>query len=106
MYISLAVLEYPDGVDAYYPDEVSDPILAAQIILKYLGYDVKREDGYYDDSTLEAIRTFAADHHLAFENKLDPDLLDEMFSAMYRLFDSKIEADAQLLRAWEILHGE
>ena len=106
LYISLAVLEYPDGVDAYYPDEVSDPILAAQVILKYLGYDVKREDGYYDDSTLEAIRTFAADHHLAFENKLDPDLLDEMFSAMYRLFDSKIEADAQLLRAWEILHGE
>ncbi len=106
LYLSLAILEYPEGVDSYKYDSVSDPVTAAQYILKFLGYNVTREDGYFDQSTLDALHAFEADHGLTYQDDLDPDLLDELFAEMYRRYDNDMNYDAQLKRAWEILNGE
>ena len=86
-------------------DSVSDFTRIAQLSLEYLGYDVKREDGYFDEAFRQILREYRNEKGLE-----DPDILDALtyrsiVSDTIRVLNSDPEKDYQLVRAKEILNG-
>ena len=79
-------------------DRVDAKVSKAQLILDLLGYDVDRTDGYFDASTVEAVRAFQQSHHLSGTGHINPEtatalslsLLDKIQNPAY---------DTQLLAA-------
>lgn len=52
-------------------DTVHPGVVSAQIILDALGYTVDRTDGYFDSSTVEALRAFQANHDLEVTGQIN-----------------------------------
>ncbi|MCR4633044.1 MAG: PDZ domain-containing protein [Erysipelotrichaceae bacterium] len=88
--------------ETYAYDSVSDATAVSQKALAYLGYDVSRSDGYFDEQTLNAIDAYKADHGLAGQGILDQETYISIISETRRQLADP-EKDPQLLRAIEIM---
>lgn len=93
----------------YLPDEtvleydmVSPAVENAQNILSTLGYSVNRTDGYFDQSTVDAVEDFQRDNGFEATGIIDTQIANELTLALR----DKIRApqyDVQLQRAIELL---
>ena len=86
----------PVGVDS-----VSNACHSLQIYLKYLGYDVDREDGYFSNKTLEAFKKFQRDYGIDVQETLDSHLLTVVLSKV--IYEGNVNElkDTQMIRAFE-----
>ena len=82
-------------------DSVSDACKVLQIYLKYLGYDVDREDGYFSNKTLNALQQFEKDYGLEITSTLNSDLLTVILSKV--IYSNYIieSYDYQMIKAFE-----
>ena len=69
-------------------DEVHDSVKSAQLMLDFLGYNVKRTDGYFDISTTSAIREFQSKAKLTETGILD--------------YDTAVALNSEIVREWSI----
>lgn len=100
--------------EVYYPllsdltfesDSVSEYVRLVEEALRFIGYDVARTDGYFDESLTLALSQFAKDHGLAQDGIIDQTIYDAIVSVMYKKAYGDIQSDAQLMRALEVLNG-
>ena len=86
-------------------DSVSEFTRIAQLSLDYLGYDVKREDGYFDEAFRQILKEYRNDRGLEDPDLLDPATYHSIISDTIRTLNSDPEKDYQFVRAKEILNG-
>ena len=83
--------------------DMVDPMIAnAQNILKALDYDVSRTDGYYDESTVSAVKAFQKDHGLEESGVIDGKTASQLTLALREKIRDK-QYDTQLQKAIGIL---
>lgn len=82
---------------------MSDDIKAAEEMLKVLGYDPGKVDGYFDDKTEEAIKKLQKDEDLKVTGVLSG---DTSLMLMTKLSNHLIENDPQVNKAVELLKKE
>ena len=82
-------------------DSVSAVCQSMQIYLKYLGYDVDRQDGYFSNKTLEAMHRFEQDYGLDAQDQLDDQLLTVILSKVIYVSRVDESQDFQKIRAFE-----
>lgn len=89
--------------DSYTLDSVSEYTKEAQLCLSFLGYDVDRKDGYFDESTLEALHAYEADNEIEETDVLDNDLYMSLITSVVYAWSSDESYDSQMTRAKELL---
>ncbi len=52
-------------------DMMGEQIKSAQLMLEGLGYEPKREDGYFDEQTEQVVRAYQSDNHLEVTGEID-----------------------------------
>lgn len=83
-------------------DCVSDKVKSMQKMLNILGYHVDREDGYFSETTCEALKTFESDNYLEVNGEYDEnDKL--MLVARILIYLNNHENDKQYDKLIEIL---
>lgn len=80
------------------PDSLSEQVRSAQIMLHGLGYEPKREDGYFGAETVDAVRKFQTDRGLAVTGEVDGKTAAALEQAVIQWIQNK-ENDTQLLEA-------
>ncbi|UFJ40004.1 S41 family peptidase [Brevibacillus humidisoli] len=73
-----------------------------QVILKGLGLDPGREDGYFDKRTEEAVKQFQKEHKLSVTGKVDQATVEALHEALLEKIRDP-QNDLQLQRAIEVL---
>ncbi len=84
------------------PDTLSEAVRSAQIMLHGLGYEPKREDGYYGKDTTAAVRQFQTDNGLPVTGEIDVDTVESLEKAVIKWIQNK-EHDTQLLEAVKVV---
>lgn len=84
-------------------DQTDEHIKNAQIMLKGLGFDPEREDGYFDKQTEEAVRNFQSDHDLEVTGEIDEKTAGQIELEVVEIIRSK-DQDLQLQKALEVLY--
>ncbi|QNK58398.1 peptidoglycan-binding protein [Paenibacillus sp. PAMC21692] len=79
-------------------DTLSEAVRSAQIMLHGLGYEPKREDGYFGDETANAVRKFQNDKGLPSTGEIDTKTAQKLEQAVIEWIQNK-EHDVQLLEA-------
>lgn len=91
----------------YQFDMVSDEISYTQKRLKFLNYNVTRNDGYFDSSTKNAIIAFQKDNQMSVTGILDSHTFNMInLKAQMQYNNHPIKYDTQLLKALEIVNGK
>ncbi len=91
----------------YQYDMVSDEIAYTQKRLQFLNYNVARSDGYFDNSTKNAIIAFQKDNQINPNGILDShtfSLINLKTQMQYN--NHPIKYDTQLLKALELVNGK
>lgn len=83
----------PDTVYQY--DMMSNEVKNLQIILKGLGYNPGREDGYYDKGMEQAVKAFQKANHLKVTGKVDAKTAEKLQDLIIELVKNP-EHDRQL----------
>lgn len=84
-------------------DDSDENIENAQIMLKGLGFDPERDDGYFDEQTEKAIKDFQNDHKLDATGELDEETAADIELEVVEIIrDGK--QDRQLSKALEVLY--
>lgn len=99
------VYEYYEDMyedETYEYDSVSDQIRIAEMGLDFLGYQIDREDGYFDKSFEEALIEYKNSHDLDNNAILDKDTYDSIISNIILSLSDK-ENDIQLKKAVELI---
>lgn len=78
----------------------SEQVKAAQTMLKVLGYDPGREDGYFDEKTSEAVKQFQKEKELEETGTLEGSSTMELMTAVR---NKMLEDDPQLKKAIEVV---
>ena len=84
------------------PGTVSLDVLAAEMILKTLGYDVNEPDGVYDQKSFEQIIKFQGDNLLYPYGTIDVATQNALYNALMKHAQGDIE-DLQLKEAIKAL---
>lgn len=84
-------------------DSVSPYVKVAQMGLKYLDYNVDREDGYFDESLALALKEYKVDNDLEENEILDTITYDAILSSVIREYNTNLKKDLQLQKAIEVL---
>lgn len=84
-------------------DEVSTFIKISQLGLEYIGYDVSRNDGYFDESFIRTLNEFKKDNDLPINDVLDYDTYKTIISKITYLRVMDETKDPQLQKAKELL---
>ena len=85
-------------------DSVGLPIATAQKVLDFLGYDIKRQDGYFDKSFEQALLKYQKDNNLETSAILDEKMYDILLSKTIREWNENTDQyDRQLERAVKLL---
>lgn len=93
--------------EVYRYDSVSSIVSIVQESLDFLGYQVKRKDGYFDVSTQEALIKFTADNGLTSKDYIDSDLYEIVVTDVIREWSlNREDKDVQLHEAVEIFNGK
>jgi len=91
--------------ESYEYDCVSNYISYAQKLLKFLGYDIDRIDGYCSLKTSEAIKKFQASNGLEATGKYDYDTSIALNQAVIAEYNNHIDIyDTQLIKAKELIN--
>lgn len=86
-------------------DQVDESVELAQLALDFLGYDVNRMDGYFDQSTVDAIVKFRSDYALEESERLDKKALQVLSTEIIRFwFTNRAILDTQLQKALELIN--
>lgn len=93
-----------DG-EVYELDSVSTYTNIVQYGLDYLGYEVDRFDGYFDESTLRALNSFKEANGLEADGKLDSNTYRTIIAKVIELKSTDYTKDVQLTKAREVLNG-
>lgn len=80
------------------PDSLSEQVRSAQIMLHGLGYEPKREDGYFDEDTVGAVKKFQSEHSLPATGEIDGKTAESLEKAVIKWVQNK-EHDIQLQEA-------
>lgn len=75
-----------------------------QLILRGLGYDTSRNDGYFDESTEAAVRAFQKDHNLNVTGVIDEETAEKMQEKLIEKIRDP-NNDLQLQKAYETLNS-
>ncbi|ANE46741.1 peptidase S41 [Paenibacillus swuensis] len=84
------------------PDQNSEEIKSVQVMLKGLGLDPGRQDGYYSAGTVDAVKSFQTSKGLPVSGKLDKKTAAELEAEIVKEI-RKPENDKQLLEAAKYL---
>ena len=82
-------------------DQVSPQIQNAQVILAALGYEL-RQDGYFDQNTLEQLSIYQANNALPVTGEIDAATASKLSEALFN-YRRNLENDTQLQTAIERL---
>jgi len=85
-------------------DSVDDSIRVTQMALDFLGYDVGRKDGYFDQTFAEALNAFKLDSGLSDDEILDSRTFEQVVSRTRYALSTDKSKDSQLMKAIEVLH--
>jgi carboxyl-terminal processing protease len=86
-------------------DQVDESVELAQLALDFLGYSVSRTDGYFDQSTVDAIVKFKSDYALENSERLDKKTLQVLSTEIIRYwFTNRSNLDTQLQKALELIN--
>nr|WP_240941866.1 S41 family peptidase [Paenibacillus sp. HB172176] len=83
-------------------DSMSEVVRSAQIMLQGLGYELDREDGYYDAVTAAAVRKFQADNSLTVTGEIDEKTAESIEQTVIKWIQNK-DNDIQLQKAVDIV---
>ncbi|QAY68581.1 PDZ domain-containing protein [Paenibacillus protaetiae] len=86
-------------------DSIGDQVRSLQTILKGLGYDPKRDDGYYSTSTVQAVKQFQSHAGLPADGKVDAKTANALEQAAMQWLKQETN-DSQLQQAVEAVKGE
>ena len=89
--------------ESYTVDQVSGSVSDAQLCLDYLGYTVDRTDGYFSETTAEALKQFQSDHELSSDGVLNKDTYDTLYGTVRYRWETTTDTDTQLAKAVEVL---
>lgn len=89
--------------ESYTVDQVSGSVSDAQLCLDYLGYTVDRTDGYFSETTAEALKQFQIDHELPSDGVLNKDTYDTLYGTVRYHWETTTDTDTQLAEALEVL---
>jgi carboxyl-terminal processing protease len=84
------------------PDMNNEQVKTAQLVLKSLGFEPGREDGYYSKKTETAVKAFQETNELSISGKIDLQTADTLNEKITEL-KSKDENDLQLKMAMKAL---
>lgn len=84
-------------------DDVNVVVKTAQMGLKYLGYEIKRTDGYFDLSFESAVKLFQESIGHEADGILDKETVDSIYNSVIYTFNTDYTKDAQLYKAIELL---
>lgn len=84
-------------------DDTDEQIKNAQIMLSGIGYDTKREDGYFDKKTKQAVMDFQKDHDIAVSGDINEETAYAIESKVIEIIRSG-KQDLQQQRALEELY--
>ena len=86
-------------------DSVNVNTASAQLSLEFLGYTIDRIDGYFNEVTKEAIKSFQSDHSIEVTGVLDSNTFEAIYSAVSLEWSMNKLRDNQYQKALEILNG-
>ena len=92
--------------ETYDIDSVSEYVHLASLGLDYLGYDVDRVDGYFDESIANALVNFQNKHALEANGVLDKTTYQAIISSIMKDYATNIENDVQFQKAVELISEE
>ena len=92
--------------ETYAYDSVSDTVEVAQKALNFLGYDTDRNDGYFDASTLAALKRYKADNGLEDSDLLDQATFSSIVAQTRRSLAYDVEKDPQFQMALSVLEQQ
>lgn len=81
---------------------LNEQIRNAQLMLKGLGYELDREDGYFSADTVEAVRLFQGDYDLDVTGEIDQETASMLHERIVESVRER-ENDRQLNKAIEVL---
>ena len=85
-------------------DQVHEGVSYAQKGLQYLGYHDGRTDGYYDNTTKEALSAYLTDMDLTQTTKIDQEMLTQIYSSVVSDWSlNRDTKDTQLHKAIEVV---
>lgn len=84
-------------------DSVDERVAKVQIALQSLGYTVKRTDGYFDESTMLAVKAFQKDNELIDNGKITNDEYEKIAVKAYNKAAGNTDLDSQYKKAVELL---
>jgi len=90
--------------ESYQYDDVDESVRICQMALSFLGYDVSRCDGYFDQSTEKALLEFKAEYNLPQEAALDAKTFETLVSVTSAALVNDPDKDTQMLQAKELIH--
>ncbi|WP_223066114.1 S41 family peptidase [Paenibacillus caui] len=86
-------------------DNNSGDVKSAQTMLIGLGYKPGRDDGYFSEETVSAVKQFQADHKLGANGEIDKNTADQLEAALIARITDPAN-DAQLGRAYQEIRQE
>lgn len=86
-------------------DMLGEDVKNAQLMLKGLGFDPGREDGYFDKNTERALKKFQSSHGIETSGMLDVKTIEKLESSLIELIRDP-KNDTQLNRAMEEVRKE
>lgn len=84
-------------------DDIDEQIKSAQIMLEGLGYNVERKDGYFDQKTVEAVKSFQRENGLKSTGKIDEETASKLATKIIDKIRSGTD-DKQLEKAKDVLY--
>ncbi len=91
--------------ETYTYDQVHTSVQDAQLSLDFLGYDLDRLDGYFDQSTENAILDFQASVGLEETGQIDKELLSQLVSEVVRVWHTDNDLkDTQKIEGLKLLN--
>jgi len=90
--IEVALPEYTnlliiDGSKSYQLDDVSEEVENLEKVLDALGYSIGEIDGYFDESTQDAVRQFQTDENLTIDGKVTGETATQLVESLRKLID-------------------
>lgn len=89
----------------YKIDQVGKEVEFMQLCLDYLGYTVKRQDGYFDESSDQALRQFQKDYQMEVDGILVDEVIQQLRAGVVREWRMNNEKDTPYKKALELLQG-
>ena len=101
--LTMTIYEY-DETSGHTMDTVSQQNGVIQAMLDYLDYPVNRMDGYFDQSTQDALTQYCKDNDISYSDSYDQTIYDALFDDV--MYESKFDPlkDTVYQKGMELLH--